>query len=31
MQQGDGAAITDEEKLTIKGTESAEVLLFDLA
>ena len=31
MQQGDGAAITNEEKLTIKGTESAEVLLFDLA
>ncbi len=31
MQQGDGAAITDEEKLTIKGRENAEVLLFDLA
>jgi redox-sensitive bicupin YhaK (pirin superfamily) len=31
MQQGDGAAITDEEKLTIKGRENSEVLLFDLA
>jgi redox-sensitive bicupin YhaK (pirin superfamily) len=31
LGQGDGAAITDEPKLTIKGTENAEVLLFDLA
>jgi redox-sensitive bicupin YhaK (pirin superfamily) len=31
LSQGDGAAITDEPKLTIKGTENAEVLLFDLA
>jgi len=28
---GDGAAVSDEQKLTIKGTENAEVLLFDLA
>jgi hypothetical protein len=31
LNQGDGAAISQEEKLQIKGTESAEVLLFDLA
>jgi len=31
MNQGDGAAISDEKKLTIKGTADAEVLLFDLA
>ena len=31
LSQGDGAAISDEKKLTIKGTEDAEVLLFDLA
>ncbi len=31
LAQGDGAAISDEKKLTIKGTEDAEVLLFDLA
>lgn len=31
LTQGDGAAISDEEKVTIKGTENAEVLLFDLA
>jgi len=30
LAQGDGAAISDEKKLTIKGTEDAEVLLFDL-
>jgi len=30
LGQGDGAAISDEKKLTIKGTEDAEVLLFDL-
>jgi len=31
LNQGDGAAITDEPKITIKGTDDAEVLLFDLA
>jgi quercetin 2,3-dioxygenase len=31
LSQGDGAAVTDEQKLTIKGTQDAEVLLFDLA
>jgi len=31
LDQGDGAAISDENKLSIKGTEDAEVLLFDLA
>jgi quercetin 2,3-dioxygenase len=31
LNQGDGAAISDETKLTIKATEDAEVLLFDLA
>ena len=31
LSQGDGAAISDEKKLTIKGTTDAEVLLFDLA
>ncbi len=31
LSQGDGAAISQEEALTIKGHESAEVLLFDLA
>jgi redox-sensitive bicupin YhaK (pirin superfamily) len=31
LGQGDGAAISDEKKLSIKGTEDAEVLLFDLA
>ncbi|HET7207618.1 MAG TPA: pirin family protein [Terriglobales bacterium] len=31
LTQGDGAAISDEQKLDIKGTEDAEVLLFDLA
>ena len=31
LSQGDGAAISDEKKLSIKGSESAEVLLFDLA
>lgn len=31
LNQGDGAAISDEQKLTIKGTEDSEVLLFDLA
>jgi quercetin 2,3-dioxygenase len=31
MAQGDGAAISDEPKLSIQGVEDAEVLLFDLA
>jgi redox-sensitive bicupin YhaK (pirin superfamily) len=31
LNQGDGAAISDEKQLTIKGTADAEVLLFDLA
>ena len=31
LKQGDGAAVSNESKLTLVGTESAEVLLFDLA
>jgi redox-sensitive bicupin YhaK (pirin superfamily) len=31
LNQGDGVAVSDESKLVIKGTEEAEVLLFDLA
>ena len=31
LRQGDGAAVENEQKLTIKGAEEAEVLLFDLA
>jgi quercetin 2,3-dioxygenase len=31
LSQGDGAAVSEEPKLTIKGTEDAEILLFDLA
>jgi quercetin 2,3-dioxygenase len=31
LVQGDGAAISEEKALSIKGTEDAEVLLFDLA
>lgn len=31
LQQGDGAAISDEQALTIKGAKNSEVLLFDLA
>ncbi len=31
LKQGDGAAVEDETKLTIKGVEEAEILLFDLA
>ncbi|HEY1464783.1 MAG TPA: pirin family protein [Terriglobales bacterium] len=31
LSQGDGAAISDETRLTLKGTANAEVLLFDLA
>ncbi len=30
LNHGDGAAVSDEAKLTIKGTEDSEVLLFDL-
>jgi hypothetical protein len=31
LGQGDGAAISDEKEVSIKGTANAEVLLFDLA
>ncbi|HLW85014.1 MAG TPA: pirin family protein [Candidatus Sulfotelmatobacter sp.] len=31
LSQGDGAAISDEKKIDIKGAANAEVLLFDLA
>ena len=31
LNQGDGAAASNETELTIKGAESAEILLFDLA
>lgn len=31
LQQGDGAAVSDEQKLTLKGTKDSEILLFDLA
>ena len=31
LNQGDGAAISDETMLTLKATEDAEILLFDLA
>jgi hypothetical protein len=31
LEQGDGAAISDESKLNIKGAKDSEVLLFDLA
>ena len=31
LNQGDGAAVSEEGRLTIKGTKDAEVLLFDLA
>jgi redox-sensitive bicupin YhaK (pirin superfamily) len=31
LEQGDGAAISDEKKLSIQGSDAAEVLLFDLA
>jgi len=30
LNQGDGAAVSDEKSVTIKGTRDAEVLLFDL-
>jgi redox-sensitive bicupin YhaK (pirin superfamily) len=31
LKQGDGAAVSKEEKLVVKGAQDAEVLLFDLA
>lgn len=31
LNQGDGAAVSEEKPLTVKGTNDAEVLLFDLA
>ena len=31
LKQGDGAAVSEETRLTIKGVEESEVLLFDLA
>ena len=31
LNQGDGAAVSDETSLTLKGTANAEILLFDLA
>ena len=31
LNQGDGAAVSEEEKIVVKGTDDAEVLLFDLA
>lgn len=31
LDQGDGAAVSEEKTLTVKGTNDAEVLLFDLA
>ena len=31
LSQGDGAAVSEEQKLTIKGAKDAEILLFDLA
>jgi redox-sensitive bicupin YhaK (pirin superfamily) len=31
LGQGDGAAVSDEQALSIKGTQDAEILLFDLA
>jgi redox-sensitive bicupin YhaK (pirin superfamily) len=31
LEQGDGAAISEEQKLAIKGTRDSELLLFDLA
>jgi quercetin 2,3-dioxygenase len=31
LKQGDGAAISDEQRLAVKGSEDAEILLFDLA
>jgi hypothetical protein len=31
LGEGDGAALSNEEKVAIEGTADAEVLLFDLA
>ena len=31
LDQGDGAAVSNEERVAITGREAAEVLLFDLA
>jgi redox-sensitive bicupin YhaK (pirin superfamily) len=31
LNQGDGAAVSEEKSLAVKGTADAEVLLFDLA
>ena len=31
LEQGDGASVSDEAQLSIKGRESSEILLFDLA
>ena len=31
LAQGDGAAVSDEQRLTIKGIKESEILLFDLA
>lgn len=31
LEQGDGAAVSEEDQLVITGIEKAEVLLFDLA
>jgi redox-sensitive bicupin YhaK (pirin superfamily) len=31
LKQGDGAAVSKEEKLVVQGAQDAEVLLFDLA
>lgn len=31
LAQGDGAAVSDEPRLTIRGTKDSEILLFDLA
>jgi hypothetical protein len=31
LEQGDGAAISAEEALTIKAAKDSEILLFDLA
>jgi quercetin 2,3-dioxygenase len=31
LKQGDGAAISDEKELIVKGTKDSEILLFDLA
>jgi len=31
MNQGDGAAASEEQELTIEGADESEILLFDLA